>query len=83
MFLGTSGVGKSCLARRLVDGVFSDSTFATVGVDFVFRTIDIDGKRIKVQLWDYAGLDQFQTAINRSLYRQVGAFVVMLCDRLD
>ena len=37
------------------DDVFNDSFMPTIGVDFKIRTIDVDGKTIKLQIWDTAG----------------------------
>ena len=46
------GVCKSCLLLRFSDDSFSESHIATIGVDFRFKTIEIDGKKIKLQIWD-------------------------------
>ena len=37
------------------DDVFHDNFMPTIGVDFKIRTIDVDGKTIKLQIWDTAG----------------------------
>lgn len=46
--VGDSGVGKSSLVLRFSDGVFTTSHIATVGVDFKIKTLEQDGKRVKV-----------------------------------
>ncbi|KAK6942922.1 Small GTPase [Dillenia turbinata] len=55
------GVGKSCLLLRFSDGSFTTSFITTIGIDFKIRTIELDGKRIKLQIWDTAGQERFRT----------------------
>lgn len=50
LLVGDSGVGKSCLLLRFCDNQFTPSFITTIGIDFKIRTIDIDGKRIKLQV---------------------------------
>lgn len=46
-----AGVGKSSLLVRFADNTFSNSYITTIGVDFKIRTVDIEGKRVKLQIW--------------------------------
>jgi hypothetical protein len=55
LLIGDSGVGKSCLLLRFADDSYTDSYISTIGVDFKIRTIQLDGKTIKLQIWDTAG----------------------------
>ncbi|KAF6985031.1 hypothetical protein CFC21_002951 [Triticum aestivum] len=55
------GVGKSCLLLRFSDGSFTTSFITTIGIDFKIRTIELDQKRIKLQIWDTAGQERFRT----------------------
>ncbi len=45
-----AGVGKSCLLLRFCDDQWTPSFITTIGIDFKIRTIELDGKRIKLQI---------------------------------
>ena len=47
---GYPGVGKSCLLLRFCDDAWTPSFITTIGIDFKIRTIELDGKRIKLQI---------------------------------
>ncbi|KAJ6690317.1 hypothetical protein OIU85_006573 [Salix viminalis] len=68
-------LGKSCLLLRFSDGSFTTSFITTIGIDFKIRTIELDGKRIKLQIWDTAGQERFRT-ITTAYYR--GAMGILL-----
>ncbi|KAH9671143.1 ras-related protein RABE1c [Citrus sinensis] len=70
-----AGVGKSCLLLRFSDDSFTTSFITTIGIDFKIRTIELDGKRIKLQIWDTAGQERFRT-ITTAYYR--GAMGILL-----
>lgn len=53
--IGNSSVGKSCILKRYADDTFTDSYLATIGVDFRFKSLAIEDKSIKLQIWDTAG----------------------------
>ena len=76
LIVGDMGVGKSSLLLRYSDDKFDYSYISTIGVDFKIKTIDLDGKRIKLQMWDTAGQERFRT-ITHSYYRGAHAVVVV------
>mmetsp|Transcript_13894 Transcript_13894/g.50609 ORF Transcript_13894/g.50609 Transcript_13894/m.50609 type:complete len:217 (+) Transcript_13894:256-906(+) len=75
LLIGDSGVGKSCLLLRFSDDSFTTSFITTIGIDFKIRTVELDGKRVKLQIWDTAGQERFRT-ITTAYYR--GAMGILL-----
>lgn len=75
VLIGDSGVGKSCLLKRFSSGDFEPGYISTIGVDFEIRTLQIEGKTVKLQIWDTAGQERFHN-ITTSYYR--GAHCIML-----
>jgi small GTP-binding protein len=49
--------------------------FFLVGIDFKIKTIQIDGKNVKLQIWDTAGQERFRT-ITQTYYK--GAMGIIL-----
>ncbi|XP_067652993.1 ras-related protein Rab-8B-like isoform X2 [Haliotis asinina] len=70
LMIGDSGVGKQELMLHFVK-----DNEQKVGIDFKIRTIELDGKKIKLQIWDTAGQERFRT-ITTAYYR--GAMGIML-----
>ena len=55
LLIGDSQVGKSSLMLQYANDTFTSNNVPTIGVDFKIKTIEIDGRRIKLQIWDTAG----------------------------
>ena len=61
VLVGDYDVGKQELIKRFVDGYFQGKYVTNVAVDLRVKTIEIDGKRIKLQLWDTVGNERFRS----------------------
>eukprot|EP00092_Neocalanus_flemingeri_P081530 GFUD01101851.1.p1 GENE.GFUD01101851.1~~GFUD01101851.1.p1 ORF type:complete len:184 (+),score=25.19 GFUD01101851.1:132-683(+) len=76
VLVGNAGVGKTCLVRRFTQGMFPPGQGATIGVDFMIKTVEIDGEKIKLQIWDTAGQERFRS-ITQSYYRSAHALILV------
>ncbi|RYR11880.1 hypothetical protein Ahy_B04g069399 [Arachis hypogaea] len=76
LLIGDSSVGKSCLLLRFADDSYIDSYISTIGVDFKIRTVELEGKTIKLQIWDTAGQERFRT-ITSSYYRGAHGIIIV------
>eukprot|EP00568_Trieres_chinensis_P007615 CAMPEP_0183295790 /NCGR_PEP_ID=MMETSP0160_2-20130417/3614_1 /TAXON_ID=2839 ORGANISM="Odontella Sinensis, Strain Grunow 1884" /NCGR_SAMPLE_ID=MMETSP0160_2 /ASSEMBLY_ACC=CAM_ASM_000250 /LENGTH=213 /DNA_ID=CAMNT_0025457323 /DNA_START=172 /DNA_END=810 /DNA_ORIENTATION=+ len=76
LLIGDSGVGKTSLLTRFADDAFTSCHLATIGVDFKIRTIDLNGKTVKLQLWDTAGQERFRCIV-KGYYRGSHGIIVV------
>jgi GTPase SAR1 family protein len=51
ILLGNSNVGKSSILRRFVQDQFDEQVDPTIGVDFMAKTIRIQGKSVRLVIW--------------------------------
>jgi small GTP-binding protein len=57
---GDGGVGKTTLTHRFLNGVFKETYQLTIGMDFYIKKLELDGKKISLQIWDFAGEKKFR-----------------------
>ena len=75
IIIGDSGVGKSCVLKRLVEAEFKEEHDVTVGVEFGSFLVKIEDKVLKLQIWDTAGQESFRS-ITKIFYRGAHAAVI-------
>ncbi|XP_026788799.1 ras-related protein Rab-43 [Pangasianodon hypophthalmus] len=75
VLVGDVGVGKTCVVQRFKTGTFIERQGNTIGVDFTMKTMEIQGKRVKLQIWDTAGQERFRT-ITQSYYRSTNGAII-------
>ena len=78
--IGDSGVGKSCILERFERGSFRATHVPTIAIDFAFKTVEIGGRRLRMQLWDTAGQERFNT-LTASFFKATHG--VLLCFSLS
>ena len=70
IILGDSSTGKSTYLKRIISGDKADTEIqSTVGVDFRSKIYDINGKKIKMHIWDTAGQEIYHSIVS-CYYRQ-------------
>ncbi|KAJ4454497.1 putative ras-related protein Rab-32 [Paratrimastix pyriformis] len=73
--LGTRATGKTAFIQRYVNNSFMTEYKATIGVDFAYKQIMVDGKPVHLQLWDVSGDERFGNLTSVYFRHAVGAFV--------
>ena len=75
VILGESGVGKTCVMNSFLGQKFEEEHLTTIGAEQQNKTLNIDDKIVKINLWDTAGQESFR-AITKMFYK--GADIVVL-----
>lgn len=63
VFLGDQGVGKTSIINRFVYDSFDKNYQATIGIDFLSKTMYLEDRTVRLQLWDTAGQERFRSLI--------------------
>ena len=63
IFIGDAGVGKTTIINVIQGNPFQEQYEETIGVDFWPKTIQFQGKEIKLQMWDTAGQERYKGLI--------------------
>lgn len=58
--IGDASVGKTSFTKRYCYNIFNPSERLTIGVDFHVKTIELNEKKIKLQIWDVGGEERFR-----------------------
>ena len=75
--LGSFGVGKTSLVSRFVHSTFSEKYLSTVGVKIDRKDVSIDGKDVRLMVWDIHGQDEFQE-VRKSYLRGMAGFLLIV-----
>ena len=76
MVLGESKVGKTSLIKRYTKDQFGGVYLTTVGMDFQDKIIEIEDKKVRLQVWDTAGQERFRNVTKSYFQSSHGLLVV-------
>ena len=60
VIFGDDGCGKDDLTQRYLTNIFKSDSTMTIGVDFEVKSLEIDEKKVKLQIWDFGGAERFR-----------------------
>ena len=76
MVLGESKVDKTQLIKRYTKDQFGGVYLTTVGMDFQDKIIEIEDKKVRLQVWDTAGQERFRNVTKSYFQSSHGLLVV-------
>ena len=74
--IGESRVGKTSLIKRYTKDQFGGVYLTTVGIDFQNKTIEIEDKKVKLQVWDTAGQERFRN-VAKNYFQSTQGFLLV------
>jgi Ras-related protein Rab-1A len=74
--IGESRVGKTSLIKRYTKDQFGGVYLTTVGIDFQDKTIEIEDKKVKLQVWDTAGQERFRN-VAKNYFQSSNGFLLV------
>ena len=80
IWIGDSGVGKTCLLTKALKNFFDQELKSTLGFEYHNITININDKKILLQTWDTCGQESFKCIVNMFYKRAKLAILVYSID---
>lgn len=71
VLIGDAGVGKTCVVQRFKSGTYTEKHGSTIGVDFTMKTLNIDGKFVKVLKHSSLNIRHFNTVTDFMIMKLV------------
>ncbi|KAG7550169.1 P-loop containing nucleoside triphosphate hydrolase [Arabidopsis thaliana x Arabidopsis arenosa] len=76
VFLGDQSVGKTSIITRFMYDKFDTTYQATIGIDFLSKTMYLEDRTVRLQLWDTAGQERFRSLIpNRQSFLNTSKWI--------
>ena len=76
IIVGNSGVGKSCFLKRAAQRKFTENYQATIGFEFLLMYYEVNGIKMKLQIWDTCGQEMYRSLI-QGFYRNTALTVLI------
>ena len=76
MVIGDKNVGKTSLIKRFCQNEFDNAFITTIGIDFQIKNINMNNKKIKIQIWDTAGQERYRV-MAKSYYNSSDGFIIV------
>ena len=73
--IGNSGVGKTCIIRRYSLNDYVDNPASTTGGNYSSKIVEINGKKVQLDLWDTAGQERYRS-LTKHFYKD--AYIIVL-----
>ncbi|MHA1682216.1 MAG: Rab family GTPase [Promethearchaeota archaeon] len=73
---GQGGVGKTTILHRYIHNEFIEDTKMTIGCQFHTQTLDRQGRKISLVMWDLGGQDRFRFIQGEYVKGAAAAFVL-------
>ena len=78
VLLGNSEVGKTSILKRYDRDYFSETMLSTFGSSFITKTINVNEKNIRLDVWDTAGQEQYRSL--GKLYVKNSKIIILVYD---
>ena len=79
IMLGNSSVGKTSIVNRFIGDRFLNDYKATIGPDYQFKLLQMQGNDVRLEVWDLVGMDTSYKGLNRNFCREAQG-VIMVAD---
>jgi len=76
VLIGDGGVGKTSIRRKYLGKGFISSHIATIGVDFAQKYTQVNGRTVRLVIWDLAGQTGFER-VRKHYYQGCSALVLV------
>jgi len=74
LLIGDSSVGKTSILLKYTDDKFSDNHISTIGVEYINKSLTINGKKVMLRIWDTSGQERF-LSITQNFYRNANGVI--------